>query len=82
MIAFFKFCLFALFSLSDAVNNPCLRSSIDIKDPIKFFDNKIENCLEEIPKLLDEAVKVTEENGRKKIAKKFTQGWSIVIASL
>ena len=82
MTVFYSLFLFGLLSLSDAVDNPCLRSSIDINDPIKFFDNKIEDCLEEIPKLLDEAVKVTEENGRKKIAKKFTQGWSIVVGSL
>ena len=82
MTVFYSLFLFGLLSLSDAVDNPCLRSSIDINDPTKFFDNKIEDCLEEIPKLLDEAVKVTEENGRKKIAKKFTQGWSIVVGSL
>ena len=52
-----------------------------LKDPILFFDEKIEEIMENIPELIQDAIEETEAVARKKVAKKITQGWSIVIAS-
>ena len=57
------------------------RSTSYADDPRSYLDQVIAHWIYKIPFLIDESVDVSEKDLRLTVAKRVTQGWSIVLAS-